>query len=389
MTFIFPTDTKDDFTAENGVTYSWVEPSHWRVKSFKSPDGQTVIVDDDPPEHKEGQLWFCTKDEYLTLYISLSGQWVPASPPVSLDGITQYTEDLQKQITELAKNQTPYEIFLPVMEGVDYNTRELTNLRSRVVDVELLAGDALPKAGGTMTGNLSFRGSNENPWWDIKALKPTDDAHTDSHGVRVDIGHSNTYKQFLKVIGRGAKELISINDDQGGGGGSPNEGKGLNGKIVVKGRITLPKEWEFGDNDAVSKRYVDNAVTSGGDINGDVVLKGRLDIKKPQSSDKADNSFMIHAPMWDAQEEKTKQGVLLKDYRPKSGEKYSSSIWYYGLIDKPNSIITRQYLEDYVAANAPKPAEGAIAKSGTDTNPTLKTGELYLCTTDNTLRVGV
>ena len=35
-------------------------------------------------------------------------------------------------------------------------------------------------------------------------------------------------------------------------------------------------------------------------------------------------------------------------------------------------------------------SEGAIAKSGSNTNPTLaKTGELYLCTTDNTLRVGI
>ena len=85
MTFTFPAE-KDDFTADNGITYSWAE-SHWRVKSFKSPDGQTVIVDDEPPEHKEGQLWFCTQAQYLTLYISLGEQWIPASPPVSLDGI--------------------------------------------------------------------------------------------------------------------------------------------------------------------------------------------------------------------------------------------------------------------------------------------------------------
>ena len=46
--------------------------------------------------------------------------------------------------------------------------------------------------------------------------------------------------------------------------------------------------------------------------------------------------------------------------------------------------------KEYVDANAGGgSSEGAIAKSGTNTNPTLAKGELYLCTTDNTLRVGI
>ena len=118
MTYTFPVE-KEDFTAENGVTYTWVEPTHWRVKSFKSPDGQTVIVGEERPEDcKVGQLWFCTANTDETLYILLEepDTWVPASPPVSLDGITEYTEDLQRQIMTLAKNQTPYEVFLDSVE---------------------------------------------------------------------------------------------------------------------------------------------------------------------------------------------------------------------------------------------------------------------------------
>ena len=45
--------------------------------------------------------------------------------------------------------------------------------------------------------------------------------------------------------------------------------------------------------------------------------------------------------------------------------------------------------KEYVDANAGGSSEGAIAKSGSNTNPTLAKGELYLCTTDNTLRVGI
>ena len=36
---------------------------------------------------EEGQLWFNNSEDELTLYIYTGANWVPASPPVSLDGI--------------------------------------------------------------------------------------------------------------------------------------------------------------------------------------------------------------------------------------------------------------------------------------------------------------
>ena len=45
--------------------------------------------------------------------------------------------------------------------------------------------------------------------------------------------------------------------------------------------------------------------------------------------------------------------------------------------------------KEYVDANAGGSSEGAIAKSGSNTNPTLAKGEPVSCTIDNTLRVGV
>ena len=55
-----------------------------------------------------------------------------------------------------------------------------------------------------------------------------------------------------------------------------------------------------------------------------------------------------------------------------------------GVYSKGKELATKEYVD----ANAGS-SEGAIAKSGSNTNPTLAKGELYLCTTDNTLRVGV
>jgi len=45
---------------------------------------------------------------------------------------------------------------------------------------------------------------------------------------------------------------------------------------------------------------------------------------------------------------------------------------------------TKEYVDEEIA----KAGGGAIARSGTDENPTLATGELYLCTTNNTLLIG-
>ena len=59
------------------------------------PQHEDFIVDlgDDPPDTpKEGDLWYDTKEEELTLYIYTGKVWVPAAPPVSLDGIDKYCQ---------------------------------------------------------------------------------------------------------------------------------------------------------------------------------------------------------------------------------------------------------------------------------------------------------
>ena len=86
--FVFPAD-KLDFTAPNGVTYTWdVGDEKWRVKAFRSQDDLLVIVDDNPPDDpKEGDLWWDSSPDSLTLFVYEGTAWVPAAPPVSLDGI--------------------------------------------------------------------------------------------------------------------------------------------------------------------------------------------------------------------------------------------------------------------------------------------------------------
>jgi hypothetical protein len=86
MAFIFPED-KADFTASNGIVYHW-DGTKWVVKAFRSTEDFVVDIGDDPPDNpKEGDLWYDTKADELTLYLYTGAEWVPAAPPVSLDGI--------------------------------------------------------------------------------------------------------------------------------------------------------------------------------------------------------------------------------------------------------------------------------------------------------------
>ena len=87
MTISFPTDKTQPFQADNGVIYVW-DDNRWRVKAFRSVDDFIVITDDNPPDPAQiGDLWYDTKPDELTLYLYTGTEWVPAAPPVSLDGI--------------------------------------------------------------------------------------------------------------------------------------------------------------------------------------------------------------------------------------------------------------------------------------------------------------
>jgi hypothetical protein len=66
------------------VTYKYNAPK----KQWINVNGGIVSVQDKPPlTPQTGSLWFDTEDDELTLYIYEGGAWVPAAPPVSLDGI--------------------------------------------------------------------------------------------------------------------------------------------------------------------------------------------------------------------------------------------------------------------------------------------------------------
>ena len=60
-----------------------------------------VVIDEDRPQVGvyQGMLWFDTSEEDYTLYIYDGVQWVPAAPPVSLEGIEQSIYHISEKLS--------------------------------------------------------------------------------------------------------------------------------------------------------------------------------------------------------------------------------------------------------------------------------------------------
>ena len=118
---LFP-ELKEDFTAENGVTYTW-EENRWRTKSFLTADGSVVEVGPNPPPNpSEGGLWYdSSRLELFVYYVDGDGNggWVPCSP---LGARVEAGEILQQEILQRVadgeKAQVELQNKVNALEGV-------------------------------------------------------------------------------------------------------------------------------------------------------------------------------------------------------------------------------------------------------------------------------
>ena len=124
-------------------------------------DGSKISVGQVPPMPTEvGMLWFSTNEDELTLYIYVDDQsgWVPAAPPVSLDGINaaiaNVDAELMKVNANIAMNKRDIdEAALDFRESQDEQDKRLAALEADG------GGDFLPTAGGELKGTLQINGS--------------------------------------------------------------------------------------------------------------------------------------------------------------------------------------------------------------------------------------
>ena len=141
---------------EPGTLLSQEDANKYLIKAVQNA---MVTVGELPPEFPtDGQLWWCSAGDSLTLYIYLQdfnddtqSVWTVASPPVSLEGIENSITGIEGDLIELHNNvrQVKGDIVLTNQDlqtlaqdqtrqddAITTNSRDITQLRSRVGDVE-------------------------------------------------------------------------------------------------------------------------------------------------------------------------------------------------------------------------------------------------------------
>jgi hypothetical protein len=177
--------------------------NEWLYASLLSIEGGGAIsVGQIPPMPSEkGMLWFSTNEDELTLFIYVDDQsgWVPAAPPVSLDGINTTIASIDEELMTINRNvainksEVDEQLFdfqkdqQRQDDGIGANARDITQLRGRVGDLEagIGGGDFLPTAGGELKGGLEINGSRDKDG-KINPLLCRADGYYMSFGVNKD-----------------------------------------------------------------------------------------------------------------------------------------------------------------------------------------------------------
>ena len=206
----FPAD-KSDFAAPNGVTYAWDDgDGKWRVKAFRSIDDFIVQLEDNPPadsESKEGDLWFDTSPDSLTLFVYTGSVWVPAAPPVSLDGINATIEAaLIVQNDLLARVNAGETVQTGVLDDLTTLQHKVEALEGTVIDGKWYAESrSNPREGGfdITSGGLQSMGD-----WGADYLR----VHkTDSTGKVFTFAEVST-GDYIRIGAPGSTAVYKINE---------------------------------------------------------------------------------------------------------------------------------------------------------------------------------
>ena len=92
-----------DLFLKDGLLYIYTK-GEWLVVGGES-DPPVYVGENEPPGTPQtGELWYCTAETELTLYIYTGTVWVPAAPPVSLDGIEASIANVDAELLKVNAN---------------------------------------------------------------------------------------------------------------------------------------------------------------------------------------------------------------------------------------------------------------------------------------------
>ena len=172
---------EDAPTLENanlGIGDLWIKESTKQVYVFDGISWKdvrarpTVYQSDTRPADttiSNGELWWDSSDEELTLYIYYNGDWIPAAPPVSTEGIETSITNIEEELDNVYSqvNATKLDVFQTASDlnfAVEETKKDQQRQDERLDALENNSGgdDFLPTAGGELKGTLQINGSMDN-----------------------------------------------------------------------------------------------------------------------------------------------------------------------------------------------------------------------------------
>ena len=353
---------------------------------------ETHVGENPPADAKVGDLWYCTKLDDLTLYVLAEkvedGEdvWAAAAPPVSLDGVREDMQNIDNTLSEVRAT----------LFAVDNDVKAL-KLDSDETYVSKYGNNTVEPDGGEWRiqgANKTFIkvDTNNGTCGVFNLQTPSADHHAISRG----------YVKENAVLKSGTNK---VSNDWKIQGPEKTHFHVENNETKIywlqdPSHAQHPVTMGWADNKYAQASNLSSYLpVAGGTLTGNLQFSGgaRIDCNNGNTVLSGRGCFEIRATSDKPLIFSSGSGAnrLLSFYGFDSGatDKRSEKAYitaggearFNGVYSKGKELATKEYVD----ANAGGSSEGAIAKSGTNTNPTLAKGELYLCTTDNTLRVGI
>jgi hypothetical protein len=183
-------------------------------------DSKVAISDSAPSPALEGDLWWNSDNDELTLYVYYNGAWVPAAPPVSLDGInTTISTALEIQNQILARVDAGEAAQTTLQATVNTALGTQVDIQAQLGTLQTNQANYLPLTGGSLSGQLNTNSlikTTRNTGYALE-VKPDDGSH-------MAYVHTNgtLYGNVLQIRGdvsnsKRAFELRSKFDNNNGG----------------------------------------------------------------------------------------------------------------------------------------------------------------------------
>ena len=122
--------------------FIWSEEHGWQAIGAGDSGPPVFVGENEPPgTPQEGELWYCTVETELTLYIYTGTVWAPAAPPVSLDGIEESIANVDAELLKVNANVAMNkrdidEAILDVREDQDRQDKQIAELEGEVDDLK-------------------------------------------------------------------------------------------------------------------------------------------------------------------------------------------------------------------------------------------------------------